>query len=62
MHCYICDREDDLISYHKVHKEYSPCLVCQAIIDDCIAGYDDIYENGPPEEEWEAFELWDLDS
>ena len=40
MHCYICDREDDLISFNKKDKTFDPCNVCQAIIDDCIAGYE----------------------
>ena len=40
MHCHICDREDDLISYDKLSQEFSCCTTCQAVIDDCIAGYE----------------------
>lgn len=39
MHCDICDREDDNIQYDKIDKTFSPCGVCEAVIDDCIAGY-----------------------
>lgn len=40
MHCAICDREDENIQYNKQTKEFDPCGVCQAVIDDCIAGYE----------------------
>lgn len=38
--CYICDREDDLITYDKVRKEFVPCAVCQSIIEETIEEYD----------------------
>jgi len=34
--CYICNREDDLITYDKARKEYGPCTVCQAIIQEAL--------------------------
>ncbi len=37
--CDICDHEDDLISYDRQTGTFSPCGTCQAVIDDCIAGY-----------------------
>lgn len=40
MRCYICDRIDDLISYEKLTHEYTPCVVCQAIIQQTIEEYD----------------------
>lgn len=42
MHCGICDREDDLISYDKEHKEFTPCTDCQAIIEETVNGYEEI--------------------
>ena len=45
MHCYICDKQDDLIQYNKVQQEYGPCPVCMAIIQDCLDDFAD------PEEE-----------
>lgn len=33
MHCYICDREDDGISWNSLHKDFNPCFTCQAVIN-----------------------------
>lgn len=41
MHCYICDREDDLITFDKVQGKYSPCTVCQAIIEETLEEFED---------------------
>jgi hypothetical protein len=41
MHCHICDREDDLISFDKVTKTFSPCTVCQIAIDECLEGFEE---------------------
>ncbi len=41
MHCYICDREDDLISIEPRTQLSGPCTVCQAIIMECLEGYPD---------------------
>lgn len=40
MHCLICDKEDDIISYDKLTGEFSPCGECQEAIDDCLDGYE----------------------
>lgn len=40
MHCAICDKEDDKISYDKLTGEFSPCGECQAVIDECLAEFD----------------------
>lgn len=39
MHCAICDREDDLITFDKVTQRFSDCTVCQAIIDETLAEF-----------------------
>ena len=39
MRCYICNREDDVITYDKIHKEYGPCVVCQAAIEEVLMDY-----------------------
>jgi hypothetical protein len=36
MHCYICDKQDDLIQFDKATQEYGPCSVCMAVIQDCL--------------------------
>lgn len=55
MKCYICDREDDLISFDRAYETFNPCHTCQEVIDDCIAGYGT--EDEVPElEEAEVFE------
>jgi hypothetical protein len=41
MHCYICDKQDDGIQFDKVTQEYGPCLVCLAIIQDCLDDFKD---------------------
>lgn len=40
MRCYICDKEDDAISYDRRYQEYSPCGACQEVIYECLMGYD----------------------
>lgn len=40
MRCFICDREDDLISFDKVEGKFSPCGDCQRAIEECLDGYD----------------------
>lgn len=39
MHCAICDREDDLITFDRVRGVFSDCTVCQAIIDETLAEF-----------------------
>lgn len=34
MKCYICDREDQGISWNSLHKDFNPCFTCQAVIND----------------------------
>lgn len=41
MKCQICDRNDDSIHYDKSRGQYTDCLVCQAIIQETLAGYGD---------------------
>lgn len=41
MRCYICNREDDLISRDKVTGEFGPCLVCLAVIEECLDDFQD---------------------
>lgn len=48
MHCAICDREDDLISYDKANEEFTPCTVCQAVIEETIDGYEEIRTESKP--------------
>lgn len=40
MKCYICDRDDDLISFDREHVEFSPCVVCQAAIAECLEEFE----------------------
>jgi len=46
MHCYICDREDDLITYDKVRGEFGPCTTCQAIIEETLQEFEEIDTEG----------------
>lgn len=41
MHCYICDCEDDLISFDSTTQAFGPCGTCQAIIDDTVADFEE---------------------
>lgn len=41
MHCAICDRDDDTITYNKATGEFSDCSVCQSAIDECLESYDE---------------------
>jgi hypothetical protein len=45
MRCYICDKDDDLIYFDKVLGEYSPCTVCQAIIEETLEEFEEPYED-----------------
>jgi predicted PP-loop superfamily ATPase len=40
MRCYICNAEDETISYDHVDKRFSPCQKCQEVIYDTIISYD----------------------
>jgi hypothetical protein len=40
MRCHICNKEDDLITFDKKTGEFSPCGECEAVIQDCIDGYE----------------------
>jgi hypothetical protein len=42
MRCYICNREDDLITWDRRHQDFGPCMVCEAIIQETLEefGYD----------------------
>jgi hypothetical protein len=37
MRCYICDSQDDNISWDPKDGRYRSCFVCQGIITDCVA-------------------------
>lgn len=41
MHCYICDKQDDLIQFDKATQEFGPCSVCLAVIQDCLDDFKD---------------------
>lgn len=41
MHCYICDREDDLITFNYDRGEYGPCTTCQTIIEETLAEFEE---------------------
>lgn len=41
MRCYICDCEDDSISFDRQDGRFSPCKTCQAVVQDTIFSYDD---------------------
>lgn len=47
MRCYICDRNDGLITFDKVEQAYGPCTVCQAAIDECLEQFEDVEEDEP---------------
>lgn len=47
MHCYICDREDGLITFDKDLGEYSPCTVCQAFIAEILEDFEEPDESEP---------------
>lgn len=34
MRCYICNREDDGITWDNRHKDFGPCFTCQAVINE----------------------------
>lgn len=42
MHCHICDKEDDLITLDKTTMTFSPCPTCQAAIQECLEGYEEM--------------------
>lgn len=46
MHCYICDKDDSLISFDKEHGEYSPCSTCQAIIEETLQEFEEVDTEG----------------
>jgi hypothetical protein len=39
--CYICDRDDDLITFDKITQSYSPCTVCQEVINECLETFEE---------------------
>lgn len=41
MHCAICDREDDLITFDKVRGVFSDCTACQAVIEETLAEFEE---------------------
>lgn len=41
MHCYICDREDDLITFDHDTAQYGPCTVCKEVITECLESFDE---------------------
>jgi hypothetical protein len=41
MHCPICDREDETISFDKKTGKFTDCQVCQAVIDDCLEEFEE---------------------
>lgn len=42
MKCPICDREDSTISFNKNTGKFGDCTVCQAIIDETLADFDEV--------------------
>lgn len=47
LHCQICDKEDNSISYDRVTGEFTPCLECQEAIQECLAEFDNLEEEPP---------------
>lgn len=41
MRCYICDREDDLITYDEHYGCFNPCKQCEDVIADCLADFEE---------------------
>ena len=41
MHCAICDKESDLITFNLVTHEFSDCPTCLAIIADCLGDFEE---------------------
>lgn len=48
MHCAICDREDDMITFDKLTGKYSDCLVCQAVIAEALEDFEETDESESP--------------
>lgn len=51
MHCFICDREDDLITFDKLTQSFSPCTDCQEAITECLEDFEE--EDDAILPEWE---------
>ncbi len=43
MHCAICDKDSETVTV------YEPCSECQEVIQDCLASYEAIPEEGEEE-------------
>lgn len=41
MHCPICDREDDSITFDRKTGTFTDCLVCQAVIAETLEEFED---------------------
>lgn len=54
MRCYICDAQDDNISYDHRDARFTPCYVCQKVIADVLSSKSDA-EDDPYliDEEWD---------
>lgn len=50
MRCYICNREDNKISWDSRHEDYGPCFTCQAVINEITYEQDDTDTEGPEDE------------
>jgi len=48
MHCAICDREDDSISFNPKTGQFSDCSVCQSVIDETLEEFEHEDENESP--------------
>lgn len=47
VHCAICDKDDDLITFDVKRQQFTPCGTCQSAIQDCLDGYGDDEELEP---------------
>jgi ferredoxin len=41
MHCPICDREDNSISFNKATGTFGDCSTCQAVIDETLGEFEE---------------------
>lgn len=46
MRCYICDAQDDNISWDPRDKRFRPCFVCQGVITEALAERSEDKEDG----------------
>jgi cytidine deaminase len=41
MHCDICDRDHESVTFDASKREFTPCNVCQEVIDETLAEFED---------------------